>query len=52
MQSNLRFFQLDKKACAFERSCTVSQDGAIGLIFEGDMPPKKVPLFRAPLTAQ
>jgi hypothetical protein len=25
-----------------ERACTLSQDGAIGPIFEGDMPPKKM----------
>jgi hypothetical protein len=32
---------LNKKARALERACTPSQDGAIGPIFEGDMPPKK-----------
>jgi hypothetical protein len=41
IQSNLRLFSLNKKARAFERSCIVSQDGAIGPIFEGDMTPKR-----------
>jgi hypothetical protein len=26
-----------------ERACIVSQDGAIGPVFEGDMPPKNDP---------
>jgi hypothetical protein len=43
IQSNLRFFFTNKKAHVFERSCTVSQDGVIGPIFEGDMPPKNDP---------
>jgi hypothetical protein len=38
---DLRLFSLGKKARALERACTPSQDGAIGPIFEGDMPPKK-----------
>jgi hypothetical protein len=33
---------LNKKTRAFEQSCTVSQDGAIGPIFEGDMPLEKM----------
>jgi hypothetical protein len=32
----------NKKARALERACIVAQDGAIGLIFEGDMPPEKM----------
>jgi hypothetical protein len=44
IQSNFCFFFTSKKARVFERSCTVSQDGAIGPIFEGDMPPKKMTL--------
>jgi hypothetical protein len=34
---------LNKKARALERACIVAQDGAIGPIFEGDMPPKNDP---------
>jgi hypothetical protein len=30
---------LDKTTRAFERACTVSQQGAIRPIFEGDTPP-------------
>jgi hypothetical protein len=45
IQSNLCLFQVYKKTRAFGRSCTVSQDGAIGPIFEGDMPPKKMTPF-------
>jgi hypothetical protein len=41
MQSNLRLFFTSKKARVLERACTPSQDGAIGPIFEGDMPLKK-----------
>jgi hypothetical protein len=37
----LLILTLNKKTRAFERSCTVSQDGAIGPIFEGDMPLEK-----------
>jgi hypothetical protein len=33
------FFYPDKKTRAFKRSCALSQEGAIGPIFEGDMPP-------------
>jgi hypothetical protein len=32
---------LNKKARALERAYIVAQDGAIGLIFEGDVPQKK-----------
>jgi hypothetical protein len=32
---------LNKKARALERACIMAQDGAISLIFEGDMPPEK-----------
>jgi hypothetical protein len=32
---------VNKKACALERACIVAQDGAIGLIFERDIPPEK-----------
>jgi hypothetical protein len=31
----------NKKARALERACIVAQDGAIGPVFEGDMPPEK-----------
>jgi hypothetical protein len=37
----LLILTLSKKTRAFERSCTVSQDGAIGPSFEGDMPLEK-----------
>jgi hypothetical protein len=43
IQSNLCLFYLNKEARAFERSCTVSQDGAICPIFEGDMRSKNDP---------
>jgi hypothetical protein len=39
IQSNLRFFSLNKKAHVFERACIVAKMGAKGHIFEGDMPP-------------
>jgi hypothetical protein len=42
IQSNLRLLSFGKKERALERACTPSQDGAIGPIFEGDMPPKKM----------
>jgi hypothetical protein len=38
IQSNLRFFFTNKKAHALERGCIVAKNGAIGPIFEGDMP--------------
>jgi hypothetical protein len=38
IKSNLCLFQLDKKARALERGCSVAKKGAIGPIFEGDMP--------------
>jgi hypothetical protein len=41
IQSNLCFFFTNKKARALERACIVAQDGAIGPIFEGDIPPEK-----------
>jgi hypothetical protein len=44
IQSNLRLLQVHKNTRASERSCTVSQDGAKGAIFEGDMPPKEITL--------
>jgi hypothetical protein len=53
IQSNLRLFYLNKKAHAFERSCcALSQEGAIGPFFEGDMPLNRIPvivLLTAPL---
>jgi hypothetical protein len=47
----LLILTLNKKARALERACIVAQDGAICLIFEGDMPPKKMTLKVVPLTA-
>jgi hypothetical protein len=41
IQSNLRFFLLNKKKRVFERACIVAKKGAICPIFEGDMPLKK-----------
>jgi hypothetical protein len=41
IQSSLRFFFTSKKARVLERGCIRSKKGAICLIFEGDMPPKK-----------
>jgi hypothetical protein len=42
IQSNHRSFQCNKKARAFEKAYALSQEGAIGPIFEGDMPRKKM----------
>jgi hypothetical protein len=39
IQSNLRFFSLDKKTHVFERACIVANKGAKRPIFEGDMHP-------------
>jgi hypothetical protein len=48
IQSNLRFFLLNKKTRVFERACIVAKKGAICPIFEGDMPPKKYTPKRCP----
>jgi hypothetical protein len=39
IQTKREFFLPNKKTRAFTRSCAHSQDGAIGPIFEEDMPP-------------
>jgi hypothetical protein len=41
IQTIQEYFQPNKKARALEKGCIVSKKGAIGLIFEGDMPLKK-----------
>jgi hypothetical protein len=41
IQSKRGLFQHNKKTRAFEWSCSLSQEGAISPIFEGDTPPKK-----------
>jgi hypothetical protein len=38
IQSNLCFFSTNKNERVLERGCIVSKKGAIGPIFEGDMP--------------
>jgi hypothetical protein len=43
IQTTRELIFLGKKACALERACITSQDGAIGPIFEGDMPLKNDP---------
>jgi hypothetical protein len=39
MQTIQEYFQPNKKARALEKGCIVAKNGAIGPIFEGDMPP-------------
>jgi hypothetical protein len=39
IQSILHLFYCNKKTRAFELRCTVSQDGAVGPIFDENMPP-------------
>jgi hypothetical protein len=39
IQTIREYFQPSKKARAFEKGCIVAKKGAIGPIFEGDMPP-------------
>jgi hypothetical protein len=39
IQSVRGLFQNNKKERAFERSCPLSQEGALSPIFEGDTPP-------------
>ena len=39
IQTNRGLFRLDTMAHVFERSCAVSQKGALSPIFEGDTPP-------------
>jgi hypothetical protein len=39
IQSNRGLFQPKKKERAFERSCALSQEGALSPNFEGDTPP-------------
>jgi hypothetical protein len=41
IQTIREYFQPDKKARALENGCIVAKKGAIGPIFEGDMPLKK-----------
>ena len=42
VQRTFRVFSLNKNARAVERRCTVSQDGAVGPFFEGNIPPQKI----------
>jgi hypothetical protein len=52
IQTIREYFQPNKKARVLERACIMANKGANRPIFEGNMLPKNVPLFRAPLTAQ
>jgi hypothetical protein len=48
MHSNRGLFQPEKKERAFEWSCALAQEGAIGPFFEGDMPLNRI-LVIAPI---